>query len=570
MKPEQPTQGKDDERSTSTEKCDAAAGCCPPVDRRTFIKWTGAGAAALAGTSARQNAIAGPFQSGDVKDHFVPADKKLKSDWLETLFAQGESTWYDGQDLETIAMPVGGICTGQLYLTGDGRLVHWDIFNQHIFTGYGRENYELDRVSSSPLAQGFAIHVRSGGHSVQRTLDASGFPGVRFCGEYPIGTVEYGDESVPVKVKLEAFSPFIPLNEVDSALPATVLEFTVENIATETAEVTLAGWLENAVCLHSSQSLHGLRSNRVVKRDGLTAIQGTARSADAPANAREPIVLSDFEDGSYGDWTVKGEAFGQRPAQGTLDRQQEVSGFLGRGLVNTYLGGNDQLRGKLISPSFKIERFFICFLIGGGGHEGKTCMNLIVDGQVVRTAAGRNKEPLTWRTWDVRQFAGKSAHIEIVDDDSDAWGHINIDQIELRDQPVPAVQGELEDQPDFGSMALAVLDSGPGVLVCPSLPEGAPGEVLFAGDVLAASETPKERPFGQMLCGAVGKQVHLGPGEKCKITFAVTWFFPTHEVRGQQRGNFYANRFEDAASVAAYLADQYDRLAGQTRMWHKT
>jgi non-lysosomal glucosylceramidase len=564
---------------------------CRGWNRRTFLKWTGLGAAALSAAPSGLTAVAGPFASSDVSDHFVPADKKLDAAWLAELSAKGASTWYQGSDLETIGMPVGGLCAGQLYLAGDGRLVHWDIFNQLIFTGYGRDSYNLDRQPETPLSQGFAIQASSGGSTVQRTLDIVGFPGLRFCGEYPIGTVEYRDQAFPVEVRLQAFSPFIPLNEEDSALPATVLQFTVKNPAQAPVDVLLAGWLENAVCLHSSQGLYGARRNRALRGDGLALVSGTAVRLDPPPTVREPIVLSDFEGDDYGDWQVEGEAFGNKPARGTLPGQQPVSGFLGQGLVNTYLGGDDRLHGKLTSPAFKIERDFLCFLIGGGNHAGRTCIHLLVDGRVVRTAAGKQAERLQWHNWDVRDLRDKSARIEIVDAESGPWGHINIDQIELRDQPLPAVEGELEAQPDFGSMALALLDTdacpaaaaengtGSGARMsgacpifgslCMALPDGLPAETIFRAE-WSADPPEAERPFGKPLVGAVAKRLTLEPGQEATVTFAVTWCFPTRELRGGQRGNHYANRFASAADVAGYLAEHADRLIGQTKQWHST
>jgi len=149
--------------------------------------------------------------------------------------------------------------------------------------------------------------------------------------------------------------------------------------------------------------------------------------------AAEDLLIEDFEGGDYGDWKVEGEAFGKAPAKGTLGGQQTVTGFEGKGLVNTFLGG-DGPTGKLTSPSFTIERDYLRFLIGGGGHKGKTCMNLLIDGKVALSATGPNtqsggSEFLNWENWDVKKYKGKKAVIEIVDEASGGWGHINVDQI---------------------------------------------------------------------------------------------------------------------------------------------
>ena len=53
------------------------------------------------------------------------------------------------------------------------------------------------------------------------------------------------------------------------------------------------------------------------------------------------LVIADFEGDSYGTWTVEGSTFGTGPARGALPGQMAVDGFLGNGLVNSFLGGDD-------------------------------------------------------------------------------------------------------------------------------------------------------------------------------------------------------------------------------------
>ncbi|MBN2506827.1 MAG: hypothetical protein JXQ71_09055 [Verrucomicrobia bacterium] len=553
-------------------------------DRRDFLKLTGV---ALGTTLPLPGHVpfAGPFEGGGGTDHRVPVDKKLRPEWVRGLFARGERTWYGGDHLDTIGMPVGGICAGQVYLGGDGRLLYWDIFNQQHNSGYGAMNYKVGRranVAANPnalfempaLAQGVAVRVRQAGKTVVRHLSRAGFPEVRFCGEYPIGHVEYPDKALPVEVRLEAFSPFIPLNEEDSALPVTVLNYTVRNRSAEEAEVTLAAWLQNAVCRHSQERFAGRlrRENRVLARAGLTAVQGRVLAVEPlPGEAvRPPILFADFEGSDYGAWRVEGEAFGAKPAAGTLEGQQKVSGFAGKGLVNTFLGG-DKPHGKLISPEFTVARKWITFLVGGGGQKNQTCMNLVVGGKVVRTLTGKNNERLEAANWNVEEFAGAQAHLEIVDSASGAWGHINIDHIEFRDEPRSDEPADLADQADYGTMAVAVLGSD-GVFASPEVGEGELRELspsVFAGGSEGLAEATGGR-LGQPLIGRVGRTVALKPGGEVTLTFLVAWHLPNLYREKRMVRNYYGKRFRDALAVIDHVAANRDRLFRETRLWRDT
>ena len=158
--------------------------------------------------------------------------------------------------------------------------------------------------------------------------------------------------------------------------------------------------------------------------------------------AAEDILIADFEGTNYGSWRAAGEAFGPAPARGTLPGQMPVEGYVGQGLANSFYHG-DGTTGTLTSAQFKIERRFLRFLIGGGGFPGKTCINLWLNDQVVRTATGTNTQPggsekLDWQQWDVAELVGSNGVIEIVDQATGGWGHINIDQILQTDRPLPA------------------------------------------------------------------------------------------------------------------------------------
>src|SRR5688572_24548454 len=162
-----------------------------------------------------------------------------------------------------------------------------------------------------------------------------------------------------------------------------------------------------------------------------------------PEAVPEGKVLADFDGEDYAGWRATGNAFGTAPARGKIGGQQTVDGFRGRGLVNSFADG-DKSEGTLTSPEFEVTHNHLSFLIGGGNHAEKTCLNLLIDGRIARTATGDAAERLAWKSWDVRELRGKKAALEIVDKHTGGWGHLNVDHLLLADAPArPAAEAAL-------------------------------------------------------------------------------------------------------------------------------
>lgn len=229
------------------------------VLRRDFIKAIGLSGLAmgLAPTLRASNFLQDAYQ--------IPIHKNLDSTWIKGLYERGMPETYSGKDLAYIGMPVGGICAGQVYLGGDGKLWLWDIFNEqkegivsvtHELNGRkvrarDGSNYIVPVTQEYPFDQGFAIKIQQKSKKWEKRLDYKGFKDITFKGQYPVGEVTYKEENIPVEVQLKAYSPFIPLDVSSSNYPVTIMHFTVLNSSDSEVTCELSGWLENPV-LNSS------------------------------------------------------------------------------------------------------------------------------------------------------------------------------------------------------------------------------------------------------------------------------------------------------------------------------
>jgi len=429
---------------------------CAKINRRDFMALTAIGAGAVLNSTVLP-VIAGPFEENEYLK-IIPFDKKLNPQWLASLTARGRPTVVtDPLALQHIGMPIGGLFNGTVYLGGDGRLWLWDIFN-HVVEGIlprqvqykgqslrMREgaNYVSPAPPKSPIEQGFAVSI----DGKVRPLDQSGFSNISFEGRYPMGRVTYRDKACLVSVELEAYSPFIPLNTNDSSLPATVMSYTVKNESNKPVTAEISGWLENAICLYHRNQVSGIRRNQVLRGQEMTFLSCSAEPVkEKDIDFRPDILFEDFEKDDYEGWTVTGTALGDSPIKMSdmPNYQGDVAGK-GKRVVNTHnvrqgedVSSGDRHVGTLTSKPFVIKRKHINFLIGGGAHEGKTCLNLLIDGKVMRTATGQNNNRMNPASFNVEQWQDKQAQIQIVDKETGGWGNVGVDHIVFSDRPVKA------------------------------------------------------------------------------------------------------------------------------------
>jgi non-lysosomal glucosylceramidase len=163
---------------------------------------------------------------------------------------------FSGNQLAMLAFPLGGIGTGSISLGGRGQLRDWEIFNRP------------DKGRSPRYAFASIWARRGNGKPVARVLEArltppyaspsglgpnnapglSRLEGATFTGEFPMARIAFQDARLPVRVSLEAFSPFIPLDPDASGLPAAILRYRVRNPGAAAA-VSIAFALDNPLGL---------------------------------------------------------------------------------------------------------------------------------------------------------------------------------------------------------------------------------------------------------------------------------------------------------------------------------
>jgi uncharacterized protein (DUF608 family) len=152
------------------------------------------------------------------------------------------------------AFLLGGIGTGNVSIGSRGELRDWEIFN---WPGKGnRLPFSFFAMrAETPAGMRFVRVLESrlnGPHALSHGYfngDLAGLP--RFTtstirASYPFVEVELSEPGLPLHVRLEAFTPFVPGDAAASGFPAAVIRYHVTNHSADDLNVSVVGSLANA------------------------------------------------------------------------------------------------------------------------------------------------------------------------------------------------------------------------------------------------------------------------------------------------------------------------------------
>ncbi len=209
-----------------------------PTNRRTFLKATSALPAAA--TAQAQAPIPPTPEAAAVR----PARPAIQ--WPRK---------FTGRQLQQIAFPLGGVAAGSICLGGRGQLRDWEIYNRPDKgnqPGYVMPSIWVQLPGKKPVAKVAEARYQPP-YEGQNGLGSNNAPGLPrlesavFTGQYPLARIDFRDRRLPVKLALEAFTPFFPLDAESSGLPACVLRYKVTNPNAAPAQVALCYSLDNPV-----------------------------------------------------------------------------------------------------------------------------------------------------------------------------------------------------------------------------------------------------------------------------------------------------------------------------------
>lgn len=208
-------------------------------------------------------------------------------------------------------LALGGIGTGSFEIRQDGGFYHWSIFNNRprfagpayphnskqtlFFKLWVRAENEDPRLVLLQIedSHGSAAIKRHEYHYIFPWL--SGVDRIRTTASFPFADLEFEQDGLPLTVSMRAWSPFIPGNVKDSALPLAFFDFEIRSTGDRPVEIQLLGVLRNVTAHDQPERVY---ANRRVRDGAFSAVVCSAGQTRPAAPTTGEMCLTSFSEHS--------------------------------------------------------------------------------------------------------------------------------------------------------------------------------------------------------------------------------------------------------------------------------
>jgi len=173
---------------------------------------------------------------------------------------------YQDRFIEKIAMPVGGIGTGNISIGGNGQWKDVEIMNKPGMGFYGSVTpkqapcFMVFTQTSTGEKRSKALMgpIPPPQYAGQQGSEAPNhglprFEHATFDAAYPFAIVNLEDDEMPVSAKAKTFNPFIPADAISSGIPVAVIRYEIKNKTNTPLTVAVAGSLDNFIGMDGSK-----------------------------------------------------------------------------------------------------------------------------------------------------------------------------------------------------------------------------------------------------------------------------------------------------------------------------
>lgn len=161
---------------------------------------------------------------------------------------------FNGDNINRIAFPMGGIGAGMVCLEGTGRLSQISVRHK---AEISNEPFTMAAIAVKGVKNGAKVlegpvqpfkifgNAGTGNGTGEQPYGFPHFAEASFLARFPFATVKLKDTDIPMDVEIKGWSPFIPGDEDNSSLPLAGLEYIFRNISDSSLDAVFSFHAQN-------------------------------------------------------------------------------------------------------------------------------------------------------------------------------------------------------------------------------------------------------------------------------------------------------------------------------------